>query len=106
MEDDYLELNQFPYNSHQSSYNSYLIPLETTKFLSFGIKAINFETGEYDQQEILKDLQQMVNEVSKKVKALVKSNMAMKEELSRLQEDLENMIEEELQSLNSMELEE
>ena len=33
------------------------------------------------------------------------SKKAIKEELSRLQEDLENMIEEELQSLDSMELE-
>ena len=34
------------------------------------------------------------------------SKTAMKEELSRLQEDLENMTEKELQSLDSMELEE
>ncbi|KAL0007683.1 hypothetical protein SO802_009185 [Lithocarpus litseifolius] len=70
-------------------------------FLTFGIIAINLETCEYDRQEILKDLQQMVNEVSAKVKALVKSKKAIKEELSRLQKDLENMMEEELQSLDS-----
>ena len=39
------------------------------------------------------------------VKALAKSKKAMKEDLSRLQEDLENMTEEELHSLDSMELE-
>ena len=44
--------------------------------------------------------------ISKKFKALAESNMAMNEELSRLQKDLENMSEEELQSLDSMELEE
>ena len=67
--------------------------------------------GEYDQQEILK----MVNEVSKKtkalieshkvvskkVKALAESNKAMNEELSRLQKVLENMTEDELQSQDS-----
>ena len=47
-----------------------------------------------------------VKDISKIVKVLVESNTAMKEELSRLQQDLENMIEEELQSLDSMELEE
>ena len=48
----------------------------------------------------------MVNEVLEKVKALAESKRAMKEELSRLQKDLENMTEEELQSLDSMELKE
>ena len=62
----------------------------------------------------------MVNEVSKnfkalyeshnaileKIKAMDESSMAMKEKLSRLQEGLENMMEEELQSLDSMKLEE
>ena len=38
-----------------------------------------------------------VKDISKKMKALAKLNMAMKEELSRVQEDLENMTEEELQ---------
>ena len=76
------------------------------RFLTSGIRAVDLETGEYDQQEILKDLQQMVNEVSKKVKALAESKKAMKEELSRLQKNLENMTEEELQSLDSIELEE
>ena len=37
---------------------------------------------------------------------MIESKRAMKEELSRLQKDLENMTEEELQSLDSMELEE
>ena len=40
-----------------------------------------------------------VNDISKKMKALAESNMAMKEELSRVQENLENMTEEELQLL-------
>ena len=47
-----------------------------------------------------------VKDVSKKVKALAESKNAMKEELLRLQEDLKNMTEEELQSLHSMELKE
>ena len=46
------------------------------------------------------------NAVLKKVKALAESNKAMNEELSRLQDGLENITKEELQSLNSMELEE
>ena len=37
---------------------------------------------------------------------MAESKTAMKEELSRLQEDLENMTEKELPSLDSMELEE
>ena len=40
-----------------------------------------------------------VKDISKKMKALAESNMAMKEELSRVQEDLKNMTEEELQLL-------
>ena len=47
-----------------------------------------------------------VKDVSEKVKALAESKKAMKEEPSRLLEDLENMTKEELQSLDSMELEE
>ena len=47
-----------------------------------------------------------VKDVSEKVKAWAESKKAMKEELSRLQVDLENMTEEELQSLDLMELEE
>ena len=43
-----------------------------------------------------------IKDVSKKVKALAESKKAMKEEHTRLQEDLENMTEEELQSFNSM----
>ena len=91
MEGDYLELSQFSYNSHKFPYNSYPSALGTTGFLTFDIRAIDLDTGEYDRQEILK----MVNEVSKnfkalyeshnaileKVKALDESNMAMKEEL-------------------------
>ena len=73
MEDDYLELSQFPYNSHQFPYNSHQSPLGTTKFLTIGIRAIDLETDEYDQQEILK----MVNEVSDKVKALTESHKAI-----------------------------
>ncbi|KAK9986282.1 hypothetical protein SO802_031233 [Lithocarpus litseifolius] len=74
-------------------------------------RAVDLETDEYDRQEILK----MVNEVlekikalteshkaiSKKVKALAESKRAMNEELSRLQEILENITEDELQSLDS-----
>ena len=40
-----------------------------------------------------------VNDISKKMKALAESNMAMKEELSRVQEHLENMSEEKFQFL-------
>ena len=47
-----------------------------------------------------------VKDVSEKVKALIESKNAMKEELSRLQKVLEGMTEKELQSLDSMELEE
>ena len=38
------------------------------------------------------------NAVLEKVRTLVESNMAMKEELSRVQEELKNMSEEELHS--------
>ena len=120
MECDYLELSQFPYNSHQFSYNSYPSPLGTTGFLTFGIKTVDVDTDDCDQRELWKELWQMVNKVSKdiktlyeshnavlkKVKALAKSNKAMNEELSKLQEGLENMMEEQLQSLDSMKLEE
>ena len=78
------------------------------------------DTDECDRRELLKGLRQVVNKVSQdvktlyeshnaileKVKALVKFNKPMNEELSRLQEGFENMMEEELQSLNSMKLEE
>ena len=40
-----------------------------------------------------------VKDISKKMKVLVESNIAMKEELSRMQEDLENISEKELQHL-------
>ena len=52
-------------------------------------------------QQMLNKASEDVKDISKIVKVLVESNKAMKEELSRLQEDLENMSEEELQSLNS-----
>ena len=50
-----------------------------------------------DRREILKELQQMVNEFSKKVKA-------MKEEVSTLQKNIENIFKDELRPLDSMEL--
>ena len=56
--------------------------------------------------EKVKALTESHEAISKKCKALDKSNKAMNEELSRLQKDLENIYEEELQSLDSMELEE
>ena len=98
MKGDYLELSQFPYNSHQSSYNSYLSPLGTTRFLTFGIRAVDLDMDECDQRELWKELWQMVNKVSKdiktlyeshnsvleKAKALAESNKAMNEELSKL----------------------
>ena len=34
MKGDYLELSQYPYNSHQFPYNSYPSPLGTTGFLT------------------------------------------------------------------------
>ena len=112
MEGDYLELSQFFYNSHRFPHNFYPSPLGTTRFLTSGIRAIDFVTSNCDRRKLLKEIQQMVNKVSKdvkdiseKVKALVESKKAMKEEHSRLQEDLESMTEEELQSLDSMELE-
>ena len=46
------------------------------------------------------------NAVLEKVKALVEFNKVMNEELLRLQKGLENIMEEELQSLDSMKLEE
>ncbi|KAL0016336.1 hypothetical protein SO802_003405 [Lithocarpus litseifolius] len=100
MEGDYIEFSQFPYYSHPSS-------LGTTKFLTSGIKVVNFEMGEYcDLREILKELRHMVNEVLEKFKALIESKKAMKEEFSRLQENLENMSEKELQPLDSIKLKE
>ena len=45
-----------------------------------------------------KALYESHNAVLKRVKTLVESNMAMKEELSRVQEDLKNMSKEELHS--------
>ena len=106
MEGDFHELSQFLYNSYQFPYNFYLSPLGTTRFLTSGIRVVDLEIDEYDRQEILKDLKQMVDEVSEKVKAFAKSKKAMKEELLRLQQDLENMTEDELQSFDLMELEE
>ena len=54
----------------------------------------------------VKTLYESHNAILEKVKALVKSNKPMNEELLRLQEGFENMMEGELQSLNSMKLEE
>ena len=51
--------------------------------------------------EKVKALTESHKVVSKKVKVLAGSNKAMNKELSRLQEVLENMTEEELQSLDS-----
>jgi len=114
MEGDYLELSQFPYNPHPFPYNFHQSPLGTTGFLTTnGIRAVDPETGNFDERKLLKKIQGLLNkaleeskDISKKMKALDESNMAMKEELSRLQEGLENMTEEELQSLDSMKLEE
>ena len=121
MEDDYLELSQFPYNSLQFPYNSHQSPLRTIGFLTIGIRAIYLDMDECDRRELWKELRQMVNKVSKdvktlyeshnavleKVKTLAEFNKAMNEELSRLQEGLENMMKEELQySLDSMKFEE
>ena len=47
-----------------------------------------------------------VKDILEKFKDLAESKNAMKEELLRLQEDLENMTEDKWQSLDSMELEE
>ena len=87
---------------------------------TFGIRAIYLDMNECDRRELWKELRQMVNKVSEdvnilyeshnvvleKVKALVEFNKVMNEELLRLQEGLENIMEEELQSLDSMKLEE
>ena len=54
----------------------------------------------------VKTLYESHNAVLEKVKALAKSNKVMNEEFSRLQEGLKNMTGEELQSLDSMKLEE
>ena len=100
MEGDYLKFSQFPYYSHQS-------PLGTIRFLTSGIRVVNIGMGEYcDLREILKELWHMDNEVLEKVKTLAESKKVMKEELSRLQENLENMSEKELQPLDSIELKE
>ena len=90
MEGDYLELSQFPYNSHKFPYNSYSSPLGTSRFLTFGIRAVDLEMGEYDQQEILK----MVNEVLEKVKALIESNEAISKKFKALAESNKAMNEE------------
>ena len=106
MEGDYLELSQIPYNPHLFPYNSHQSPLGTTGFLTSGIRAVDPKTSNCDQRKLLKKIQGMLNKVleeakdiSKKMKALAESNMAMKEELSRVQEHLENMSEEEFQFL-------
>ncbi|KAL0009254.1 hypothetical protein SO802_010756 [Lithocarpus litseifolius] len=56
--------------------------------------------------EKVKALTESNKAISKKFKALAESNKAMNEDLSRLQDDLGNMTEEDLQSLGSMEFEE
>ena len=106
MDGEYLELSQFSHNPHPFPYNSLQSPLGTTEFLTSGIRAVDLEMSNCDQRKLLKEIQQMlnkaleeVNDISKKMKALAESNMAMKEELSKVQEDLENMTEEELQLL-------
>ena len=110
MEGDYLELSQFSYNPHSFPYNSHQSPLGTIGFLTNGVKAVDPKTSNCDQRKLLKELQEMLNkaleeakDISKKMKALAESNMAMKEELSRVQENLENMSEEEFQLLGAME---
>ena len=109
MEGDYLELSQIPYNPYLFPYNSHQSPLGTTGFLTSGIKFIDPETSNCDERKLLKEIQQMLNkaleeakDISKMMKALAESNMVMKEELSRVQEDLENMSEEELQLLEGI----
>ena len=113
MEGDYLKLSQFPYNSQQPPYNSCPSPLETFRFLTSDIRAINLKTSNCDQRKLLKEIQQVLNkaledvkDISKMVRALAKSKKAMKEELPRLQVDLVNMTEEDLQFLDSMEFKE
>ena len=44
MEDDYLKLSQFPYNSHPFPYNSYQSPLGTTGFLTEDLAWERFTT--------------------------------------------------------------
>ena len=84
------------------------------------MRAIDLDTDKCDRRKLWKELQQMVKKVSEdvktlyeshnavleKVKALAKSNKVMNEEFSRLQKGLKNMTEEDLQSLDSMKLEE
>ena len=73
--------------------------------LTSGIKYVNVKMGDYDLREILKELRQMMNEVSKKVKVFSESHKAVKE-LSKLKEDTKASTEKkELSSLESMETE-
>ncbi|KAK9987089.1 hypothetical protein SO802_032040 [Lithocarpus litseifolius] len=76
-------------------------------------RTVDLKTSNCDQRKLLNEILQILNkaledvkDILEKVKALAKSKKAIKEELSRFQEDLENMTKEELQSLDSMELEE
>ena len=92
MEGDYLELSQFPYNLYSFPYNSHQSLLGTTGFLTNGIRAVDSKTSNCDQRKLLKELQEMLNkaleeakDISKKMKALAESDMAMKEELPRVQ---------------------
>ena len=87
---------------------------------TFGIRAIYLDMNECDRRELWKELRQMVNKVSndvnilyeshivvlEKVTPLAESKKVINEELSRLQKGLENITEKELQSLDSMKLEE
>jgi len=56
------------------------------RFLTSGIRYVNVKMGDYDLREILKELRQMVNKVSKKFKVFSESHKAVKE-LSKLKED-------------------
>ena len=56
------------------------------RFLTSGIRYVNVKMGDYDLREILKELRQMVNKVSKKFKVFSESHKSVKE-LSKLKED-------------------
>ena len=72
------------------------------RFLTSGIRYVNVKMGDYDLREILKELRQMVNKVSKKFKVFSESHKAVKE-LSKLKEDAKASTKKELSSLESME---
>ena len=77
MEGDYLELSQFPYNSHQSPDNSYPSPLGTSRFLTFGIKAVDLKTGNCDQRKLLNEIQQMLNKALEDVKDILRESQGL-----------------------------